>query len=254
VLDGTYIVSAQAFDARGIPGQMRSTSVQLNRSAPAAPTGLAGGRNDRISTQPIVDLQWDKNLERDILGYRVYRVNGAPDFWPACGSGSCRPAGDAADTVVCGSSTSAVADPFCFDPAPPTSSAQYYAVALDRGPGNAAREGAYSALLTADATPNTPPAFPAGTTLSATVTNGQPTLTWSAAAADTDTEPILFYRIYRDAAASPPGYGDRYDRSPAARLNYADAAPGAATAHTYWVTAVDTKFQESQPLGPVTTP
>ena len=39
-LDGTYLVSAQAFDTRGVPGEARSVSVHLNRRIPYAPTGV----------------------------------------------------------------------------------------------------------------------------------------------------------------------------------------------------------------------
>src|SRR5204863_7139266 len=69
-LDGDYVVNAQAFDSRGIPGDLKSYTVKVDRSAPAPPCGLKGGRNDRFG---IVDLQWLNNPERDIAGYEVYR-------------------------------------------------------------------------------------------------------------------------------------------------------------------------------------
>ena len=68
LVDGTHLVTAQAFDAQGLSGATRSATVTLNRFAPVAPTGLAGGRNGST-----VELEWLPNPERDIAGYRAYR-------------------------------------------------------------------------------------------------------------------------------------------------------------------------------------
>ena len=71
-MDGTYQVSAQAFDSRGVPGEARSVTVHVNRRIPYAPASLKLGRNEQHGG--IVDLDWSRNLERDVIGYRVWRV------------------------------------------------------------------------------------------------------------------------------------------------------------------------------------
>ena len=74
VFDGTYLVSAQAFDARGVPGETRSVSVHVNRRVAFAPPSLTAGRN--VQHGGVVDLDWQRNSERDVVGYRVWRVSG----------------------------------------------------------------------------------------------------------------------------------------------------------------------------------
>ena len=70
VYDGVYLVTAQAFDPRGVPGDTKVSSILLNRAAPIQPTGFDGGYNQAFD---VVDLRWNRNPERDIVGYRVYR-------------------------------------------------------------------------------------------------------------------------------------------------------------------------------------
>ena len=76
VVDGTYLVSAEAYDQYGQAGTGRTLTMVLNRFAPASPTGLVGGRNPLWGTS-FVEFEWVPNPERDILGYRVYRATGA---------------------------------------------------------------------------------------------------------------------------------------------------------------------------------
>ena len=44
---------------------------------PKAPTGLVLIPGGGFSEQPTIDLSWDANLETDVIGYNVYRSNGA---------------------------------------------------------------------------------------------------------------------------------------------------------------------------------
>ena len=75
--DGTYIVSVTAFDAEGIPGPTRSRTLRLNRAVPGAPQDVFGGWNSRWGyATDIVELQWVRNTEPDVTGYRVYRKTG----------------------------------------------------------------------------------------------------------------------------------------------------------------------------------
>ena len=77
VPDGTYLVSVTAFDAEGTPGPTRSRNIRLNRDTPSAPDDVFGGFNPRAwatDVNNIVELQWSRNNEPDVTGYRVYRA------------------------------------------------------------------------------------------------------------------------------------------------------------------------------------
>jgi type II secretory pathway pseudopilin PulG len=79
VSDGTYLVTAQAIDATGVAGPPVSITVTLLRGEPAAPKGLAGGFNTvnagGTATRAI-ELEWQANTERNVIGYRVYGPSG----------------------------------------------------------------------------------------------------------------------------------------------------------------------------------
>lgn len=225
VLDGPYVVGAKAFDPYGASGQTKAVTVSLNRSAPYAPTGFAGGRNAGASGgSGVVDFEWPANRERDLVGYRVYRK-------PAVG----------APIQVCpgtaGATTTATSCQATGQPADPSLS--YYVVGVDRNPAGALREGGVSALATVLAV-NTPPADPG--TLVASSSGDNSVLSWSPSAGDPDTgDAVAYYRIYRDGTA----YADRYDRTGTANeLTYTDTKTN-GVAHTYRVVAVDTQLAES---------
>ncbi|MBA3327760.1 MAG: prepilin-type N-terminal cleavage/methylation domain-containing protein [Solirubrobacterales bacterium] len=233
VRDGIYQVDAQAFDAVGIPGDVRTVIVTVNRSAPFAPTDLAGGRNDRVARTvgggDIVDLQWRANQERDIIGYRAFRVDadGTPET--------------ADDVLVC-----AVKETSCYDPSPPSVATQYYVRALDVDGTGAERPGTPSSLVAVPAAANPPPYFapPDVDGLTVTIADGVPRLDWRAAQDDNGT--VRFYRIYRDSGTA---YAGRYARTETSATTYTDPEPGdAGTVHTYQVTAVDDAFNESEPI------
>ena len=59
LVDGTYLISAQAYDSFGVSGAPRSLSITLNRYAPGMPTGFEAGRNGSV-----VDLQWTAQPQR----------------------------------------------------------------------------------------------------------------------------------------------------------------------------------------------
>jgi hypothetical protein len=75
--------------------------------------------------------------------------------------------------------------------------------------------------------------------------SGLPRLQWTQPTAD---PPILFYRIYRDTGTD---LDDRYAVTATANPTWTDPEPGTATSHSYWVTAVDENFNESDPMGPL---
>jgi hypothetical protein len=225
-LDGSYIVGARALDAYGLSGVGRTLTVTLNRRVPFAPTDLAGGRNGSV-----LEFEWAPNPERDIVGYRVFRVNGS-----------------GADTQVCpavaGSTQVAVT---CQDTIPPgVPEINYYVVAYDRDTAGALRAGDPSTQVTVtqgNTRPNPP------TNLLASTSNGTTILVWQAPVpADPDAgDQIAFYRIYRDGSS----YADRYDRTNGTEVNYTDTHTDGVQ-HTYWITAVDEHYAESVLLGPIT--
>ncbi|MDP8967661.1 MAG: prepilin-type N-terminal cleavage/methylation domain-containing protein, partial [Actinomycetota bacterium] len=229
VLDGSYTMSAQPFDERGIAGEARRADIVINRRAPYAPSGFAGGHDTRVNDW--VDFDWSRNRERDILGYRV--------VW----TGSDGALGGGNDEQVCplpaAGSMLAKTTTSCADFSLRTGTQTYYIVAIDR------YESVGDPRFLTVNPPGSRPAAPTGLTVSTVA--GVPRLDWTAAAAGG----AAFYRIYRDGTAV--GYADRYDRTTGAVTTFTDSSPQ-ATSHTYWVTAVDSSYNESDPLGPVTWP
>lgn len=218
LVDGTYVVSATAFDAQDGAGASRFYTMKLNRRPPAAPSPLTGGWN---ATRSAVDLDWRANLESDIVEYRVFR---GAETTPVCSTGP---------TVTS-----------CHDPAPPAGATIDYTVkAVDRDPSTRAENpGAASAPLTTTRTTNAPTAPGA---LTAAPSSGSVALSWTASSAPYGQ--VAFYRIYRDGQA----VANRYDRTAnGTDLTYMDTDLGGA-AHTYSVSAVDVAYSESALTGPV---
>ena len=234
--DCTYVVQADAFDAQDRAGTPRARTVIVNRRAPVAPTGFAGGRN---GTGNFVDLQWVQNPECDIKGYRVYRsdtdgVLGSP--------------------ITCiGETIDITEDIHCLDD--PPAGWQFYTVkALDLPNGSSiAREGAPSVQIPVG-TPSSRPDAPANVTLcigdgtttcvgpdGAAAPVGMVVVGWDPS---TDPDGIAFYRIYRDGTAFANRYDDFFpdpDNPGYAWFEFNSAAGP----HTYYVTAVDGTFTES---------
>jgi prepilin-type N-terminal cleavage/methylation domain-containing protein len=239
VPDGTYLISVTAFDAEGIPGPTRSRTMRLNRDAPAPPADVFGGWNPRAdfaTSHDIVEIQWARNTEPDVIGYRVYRKAG--------------------DVLVpgCDFTSNPVTDPTqtdCRDTSPPAGATiDYYVVALDRDTAGAMRQGGHSATLTATRAttqPNQPP------NLTATQDDDTVVLLWDASPAPTPPysgSDVIFYRVYRDGTT----IGHRIARTSLdAMLTFRDSG-AAADGHQYYVSAVDDNFSESKPLGPVALP
>lgn len=235
--DGPYLLSAEAFNTYGVSGPSRTETVLLNRSAARKVQNVAGGR-DRFGR---VQLEWSANTERDIIGYEVERTN-------ASGTTLATPC----------PFTSQKLDTSCIDASPPADAAAYpifYRVrAYDRQPGSSTpRAGAWSDLLkvTFDNRPPNPPTQLSATTTAGGTSSAVVTLTFKRPSPeDPDAgDSVAFYRIYRDGTA----LADRYQRWYATgnSVTWTDTKTGAST-HTYYVTAVDTHFAESNAQGPVT--
>jgi prepilin-type N-terminal cleavage/methylation domain-containing protein len=208
VLDGTYVVSFQAFDSIGVPGDLRSQVINVNRVEPGTPCGASGGHNGSL-----VDIAWAPNFERDVAGYHVYRVDAS------------------SDALVC-----TVATTSCVDPNPPDTSGplDYYVKAYELGTGT---EGAKTDIHI-DAVSGAAPDTPTGLVVVAQ-SDGKPKLDWDdPSGAGT---PPAFYRIYRDGVA----YTGRIARtSGITPTDWSDPEP-LNGAHTYRVSAVGADFQES---------
>jgi type II secretory pathway pseudopilin PulG len=226
--DGPYLLEAQAFNQYGVSGPGLSQTVTLNRYLPRTPTHVAGGRN----AQGGVDIEWDPNTERDIVGYDVRRQDGPATF-----------------TTICSFATLGLTTT-CTDPSPPNSADIPYLVrAYDKTPVTGVSRASTNVATIHVLALNTPPFAPLGVTASAS--GGVTTLTWTRPSPDDpDTgDSISFYRIYRDGT----DVGSRYDRwyATGSSVSWQDTHTGGTT-HTYYVSAVDTRYGESTLTGPVT--
>jgi Tfp pilus assembly protein PilV len=215
ILDGTYTVTAQALDDLGVAGDTKIATVVVNRSAPFPVAGFKGGHDTRAGDW--VDLEWKLNAERDIAGYTVYRDGGDGVI------------GSADDLVVCPSAGGRLKNDVttCQDLNPVGASRKYYVRAFD------ATQSSTPTVITVSG-PSAQPPPPSG--LSVTGSDA-PALTWPAA------NGAAFYRVYRDGTA----IADRVEKTP--DLTFTDGVDGQR--HDYYVTAVDSNFNESPPVGPV---
>jgi prepilin-type N-terminal cleavage/methylation domain-containing protein len=237
VSDGTYQVGVQAVDATGVDGPPISIPVTLVRTVPAAPKVTYGGFNEVYVSgvkKKVVELQWQPNTERNVIGYRVFNASG---------------------TEVCpGNPATLSLQPSCIDFAASGSPSQltYSVVALYRAatPEHDKLSTAFSpgapATFTTSATPLTPhelgeingkKAF-----LEAKTVEGSVVLKW---AAPQGGPTVAFYRIYRISK----NYTERYAVVSPASTEFTDTS--ATTPHEYWVTAVSETMTESPFAGPV---
>jgi type IV pilus modification protein PilV len=231
VSDGTYQVAAEAIDSTGVYGPPISISVTLIRSVPAAPKIVYGGFNEiNVSGKntTVVELQWQANSERNVIGYRVYTEG----------------------RLVCpGNLATLSLSVSCIDlnlpPNATESNRTYSVVALYRK----AEGGALSTNVSEGSAATFPveKGAPHRPTLTGTLTatknaDGSVTLKWPE---PSGMPAAVFYRIYRGSTE----YTSRYGVSATTEFTDTDAT----TTHEYWVTAVSSTLAESSPpLGPVT--
>jgi prepilin-type N-terminal cleavage/methylation domain-containing protein len=230
VYDGTYVISATAYDSKGRPGPTRSVTVKLNRDLPLAvtPSSALGGWNARLG---VVEIEWNRNPEPDVMGYRVWRER----------------SNSANKKLVCEFLNQPTATS-CIDTAPKNQQVDYTVVALDTAPGTLTpREGAIQTSLSVKKTtdqPTTP------SSLTATASSGNVVLSWPASptpsytSANFPPQAIRFYRIYRDGTA----ISNRIAVSTSTTFTHQNAA---GKGYKYYVTAVDKDYSESTPVGPV---
>jgi prepilin-type N-terminal cleavage/methylation domain-containing protein len=257
--DGTYAITAVAYDANGNSGTRSTVVVSLNRHEVIAPTSFNAGWNDLTGG---VEIQWIPSVDQDVLYYRVYRKYGtnAAQLVTTCGT-----SGNVTGTSCADAPQPTLAPPIpSARPNPCTSSSQsytttdlYWVVGVDTDPSTRAPRESTARSPQVDANLcNHQPYAP--TTLSGTLSGGQLALTWNAPSppAPDSWQSIQAWRVYRwpsNRAVQVPG--DRYQlvgNSPAV-TRYTDSSPDpGGVQQSYCVTAVDTRLNES-PCSPVLT-
>lgn len=226
VSDGAYRVSVQAVDTTGVYGPPVSITATLIRSIPAAPKVTYAGFNEIYLAgvkEKVVELQWQPNAERNVIGYRVYNPSGKR---------------------VCPESEATLSlEAACVDFSPPEPSAAnltYSVVALYRGAeGEALSKSAFSqgtaGTRALSKTPQAPNAMKGSLTAEKTA-EGAVVLKWTAP--EGGAAPV-FYRVYRGSK----NYPSRYAIVSSAITEFTDTH--AETKHEYWVTAVSASMTES---------
>jgi prepilin-type N-terminal cleavage/methylation domain-containing protein len=250
VYDGTYEVSAIAYDGNGKAGTVGTVEVTLNRSAPSMPGSFFGGRDIELTgngTIGGVDLDWLPVSDQDILYYRVYsRVGtGTPvlEYQTPDASTS-----DWFDLTVAANPNS-WGGGNCAGPPVDPSPVYYYVVAVDQN-GSTPREGTPTASADVNGC-NHKPKNVGGLNVAGNA-DGTATVTWSQPGSPVDPDSgdnIIGYRIYRwpssvSASVDPT---DRYAYVLGlSTLSYTDLSPQPGGAQqSYCVRAVDTHMQES---------
>ena len=231
VLDGLYLVTAQAFDDRGVAGDSRAQTLALNRSLPLTVQGFVAGYNELLDT---VEFRWEPNPERDIVGYQV--LEAGPDDTPGNGN----------DTIVC--STSQPYLTACTD-ASPAPGNTYFVRALDRADLASPSSGLNWSPHAFTRAPliGSRPEAPTLDSIDADPDTANPLLAWTP---NPLGPAVSFYRIYRAPVGTPDSdcctLANRYDFTPSNGTGWVDPNPG-TEAHRYWVTAVSADLNESTP-------
>jgi prepilin-type N-terminal cleavage/methylation domain-containing protein len=239
VSDGAYQVSVQAIDATGVYGPPVSISVTLIRTVPAAPKVTYGGFNEVLVAgvkKQVVELQWQPNTERNVIGYRVY--NPSPSNTLVCPESlqsSCvdllQVAGS--PTLASANLTYSVVALYHNHVEP---NVQQLSASVSEGP---------PGTFTLSKTPLAPK-VPENGALEATTLEGAATLSWKPPVGGW---PVVFYRIYRGTQNYTPG---RYAVVSSATTTFTDNH--AVEKATYWVTAVSATMTESPFTASVTLP
>ena len=263
-VDGTYEISAQAYDTAGAPGgDPVATTVTLNRFTPdITADAIFAGRNPLFADNPEIELFPVTNgarVDHDVVGYTTYRYRFSSNKI----------------TTELVSACSVIEATSCMDTAMPSGQSwiQYEVFPNDSAPDGNEREAANGVQCTNSGSQptcsrnvlsaNTRPTAP--TNLTASTSGTTATLNWTvpSGAGDPDSgDCVDTFRIYRTPTTqSSPTLGDRYDRTSfgvvsaacgtTASNSYVDLNTD-GTQHKYWITSVDTRLAESTLLGPVT--
>lgn len=284
-IDGTYSISAVAFDANGNSGTRSTLQVSVNEHpvlAPAASSFVAGFNPEINSGNSLtpggVDIQWVPSVDQDVLYYNVYHqvtVGGVTTFAQACSDVTGTSCTDTSALTLGAmptwpTTTTCTGNP----PQSYTSTNLYWVVGVDRDPTGALRDPHTNTPgATAFQTPavdanvcDHPPSRPSN--LVGTASGGSLNLSWSVPAApvdpdaSSDGDTISSWRLYR----WPATQGTTPQLTVANRLQLigasngsgwvtsaTDAAPDPGGAQQdYCVTAVDIHLNESACSGVLT--
>lgn len=221
-VDGSYELSAKAFNQYGQYGATRSQTIVVNRRQAFAPESVEAGRNGTG-----VEIEWSPAKDRDSEGFRVDRQINGGAWVEACARATqtaCRdggaPAPRAGETLA------------------------YSVVGYDRDPTGALRAGDRSRVVAIVDPAPAAPGMPGS--LQASLVNGNVVLTWTAPSGSTVPD---HYNLYRDGTA----YANRLDSvyfAAGESLTYTDTL-AAGQLHDYWISAVNSQLGESTKLGPV---
>ena len=244
-IDGTYTITAVAYDANGNSGTGSSLQVTVNTHQVIAPTSVTAGWNHQIGG---VDVQWVPSVDQDVLYYNVYSQVGTNTPTKVC---------SAVHGLSCSDLTAP--SPEASLPSTCTSSSQsyttqnlYWVVGVDTDPTTGQpRE---STLLSPKVDANLCDHPPYAPTLGGTLSGGQMALNWTAPSpADPDSwETVQSWRVYRWSGTGPGFPGGRLELVGALNAqnqsvtSWTDANPDpGGVQQNYCVTAVDTHLNES---------
>jgi Tfp pilus assembly protein PilV len=253
-IDGTYTITAVAYDNDGNSGTRSSLVVTLNQHMALAPSSVTAGWNDLMQG---VDVQWLPSQDQDVLYYHVYHTwNGVTTQVTTCGSSgnvsgtSCT---DTSGILAAEQPPLAGSRPTCTNPQQSyTTANKYWVVGVDTDPATGlARESTFVPTAVDANLCNHQPNAPTG--LTATSSSGNIQLSWTAPSpGDPDTgDSIQDWRVYRWASTgSMSDPGSRYQligtTSGSPVTSYTDtAADPSGVTQKYCVTAVDTRLDES---------
>lgn len=242
--DGTYTISAQAFDVNGNAGTKSQLQITVNLHQAIPPSTVYAGYNQQIGG---VDVQWVPSVDQDVLYYNVYSQYGTNTPVKVC-------------SAVTGLSCydQSAPSPLATEPTTCTSSSQsfttansYWVVGVDTNSSTGQPRESTSTSTPVDADLcDHPPSAP--TNLTGTLANGQITLNWTAPTDPDSWDSIQFWRIYRYSGTTPNFPTDRYsllgtlDSSGNQVTSYTDSSPDpGGVQQNYCVTAVDTHMNES---------
>lgn len=282
-IDGTYSITAVAFDANGNSGTRSTLQVTVNEHPVLAPAsaivaGFDGRVNSGTSLTPGgVDIQWVPSVDQDVLYYNVYhqvKVGGVTTFAQAC-SGVTGTSCTDTSALTLGAAPIWPTGTTCTGNPPQsyTTTNLYWVVGVDRDPSGNLRDphtttpGA-TAFQTGPVDANVcdhPPSPPSN--LAGSVSGGSLNLSWSVPAAPVDPDAadgdtISAWRLYRWPAADGP----TPQLTVANRLQLIGASGGSGWVTTatdpspdpggapqdYCLTAVDTHLDESACSGVLT--
>jgi hypothetical protein len=258
VQDGTYEISAIAFNASGLSGTTGSVQVQVNRQIPGQPPGFLAGRDTKITgngTIGGVDLDWLPVGDGDVLYYRIYRQIGtaAPVLLATTADDSITaytdltPPANPTNWTANGTQKTACSSPI----QSASSSLSYYVVAVDQN-GASPREGTPTATIDVNKCNHVPKPIPCCISI---INNADGTLSLNGSLPAAPTDPdsgdaVNALRVYRwtgGSATTPSIVADRYEFLFVAGLTgFTDFSPRPGGVNQkYCITTVDTHMEES---------